>query len=281
MRCKKHPADLSSGIGVCASCLWERLIAAQLQQDSRRGDSHRPPPPPPPPLSFPRSVSPYISRRKSDIAANTWSQHSTPQVGPTWSVKVGVREGTKMSKGRGFSSMIRGLFRWRSDVDTGPIADAGIPSLDPCSNSPIPSRHRKALTAEGGSRRPTWKASWSRDQGISPARFSDDDDGSSGYSSESSRGWRQTPRRTPASARRGGGRPAVTASYASGLSFWLSPLVRASPSRWQLKGMPAEVAVPGESRVPPKTHHSGAAAFFYKNRSRKLADLGRYSHTRS
>uniref|UniRef100_M0ZN37 Uncharacterized protein n=1 Tax=Solanum tuberosum TaxID=4113 RepID=M0ZN37_SOLTU len=105
MRCKKHLSDLSSSVGVCASCLRERLFAVMaaqaqaqaqarvqvqqqlFQEDHRKSDGN------PPPLMFPRSVSPYISRRKSDTTP--WQfQHnslpsirdqrfySTPQVGP-------------------------------------------------------------------------------------------------------------------------------------------------------------------------------------------------------
>lgn len=114
MKCKKHYTDLSSIVGVCASCLRERLfnlVVAQEQaqaqaqsqdqtvEEKNRNSETNP--------VFPRSVSPYISRRKSDnsaasTAAAAWpnsNQHnseksrhhslpdqrffSTPQVGPT------------------------------------------------------------------------------------------------------------------------------------------------------------------------------------------------------
>ncbi|KAI3796514.1 hypothetical protein L1987_39187 [Smallanthus sonchifolius] len=71
MRCKKHSTDLSSIDGVCASCLRERLIKvilaqeqsdAQLQAQNHSNSNTNPP--------FPRTVSPYISHRKSDNPAN-------------------------------------------------------------------------------------------------------------------------------------------------------------------------------------------------------------------
>ncbi|KAE8697490.1 hypothetical protein F3Y22_tig00110621pilonHSYRG00360 [Hibiscus syriacus] len=61
MRCKKHHTDLSSRVGVCATCLRERLLvviasqtrleraaAAAVTQDRRKHEQ--------PPLIFPRSV---------------------------------------------------------------------------------------------------------------------------------------------------------------------------------------------------------------------------------
>ncbi|KAK4416104.1 hypothetical protein Salat_2717800 [Sesamum alatum] len=299
MKCKKHLTDLSSSVGVCASCLRERLVAiiaaqaqALAQQDRRKSEAQQPPP-----LSFPRSVSPYISRRKSEaaVAASTWQFHgenhhlqrfySTPQVGPTGAITVEV----KKSKGGRFSSLFSGLFRSKSakpDLGSGPISDPGV-SVDACSASPswfstiIPGRRKKKVRtfsideSTTGAQRRTCR---NRDRGMSPARYSDEEDehchgGSSGHSSESSPGWRQTPRRTPASMRRGGGRATV-----SGLAFCLSPLVRASPNHhWNQKGVPPEVVVAGESRFQQKAHLSTAASFC-KNRSRKLADFGSYSH---
>ncbi|KAK6162736.1 hypothetical protein DH2020_002577 [Rehmannia glutinosa] len=313
MRCKKHPADFSSSVGVCASCLRERLFAimaaqaqAQAQQDCRKSDTQQSQATP---LSFPRSVSPYISRRKSDTNTATWQLHghhhhqqrfySTPQVGPTGSITVEMKkekkEKKKKSRGGMFSSLFLGIFRSKSDktdLESGPDPDPGV-SVESCSASPswfstiISGRRKKQIrtfSLDESSIRTQRKACRNRDRGMSPARYSDGEDdehchgGSSGYSSESSQGWRQTPRRTPATTRRGGGRGAGHSRNVSGLAFCLSPLVRASPNRhWNQKGMPPEMVVAGESRVPPKAHLS-AASSFCKNRSRKLADFGRYNN---
>ncbi|XP_035831803.1 uncharacterized protein LOC118480917 [Helianthus annuus] len=58
MRGKNHYTDLSSNVGVCASCLRERLfplVAAHEPQAQH-------------PV-VPRSASPYISQRKSDYSS--------------------------------------------------------------------------------------------------------------------------------------------------------------------------------------------------------------------
>ncbi|PIN12955.1 hypothetical protein CDL12_14415 [Handroanthus impetiginosus] len=316
MRCKKHPADLSSSVGVCASCLRERLFAVmaaqaqaqaqkqaqfhQAQKDGRKLDAQQPPP-----LSFPRSVSPYISRRKSDTSAAVWQLdghhqrfYSTPQVGPTGSTTVGIKKDRK-SKGWRFSSMFLGLFRSKSDkldLESGQGSDAGV-SGDSCTASPswfaniIPGRRKnpiRTFSLKESAIRGQRKACRNRDRGMSPARYSDEEDdehchgGSSGYSSESSQGWRRTPRRAPATMRRGGGRGGGHSRNVSSMAFCLSPLVRASPNRnWNQKGFPPEVmVVTGESRVPGKPHLSTAASLC-KNRSRKLADFGRYNYNTS
>lgn len=295
MRCRKHPADQSGGAGVCASCLRERLvavIAAQAQahalrhalQECRKSDAQ--------PLSFPRSVSPYISRRKSDTAAAaaaaTWRPHghhqlfySTPQVGPHGSITVEVK---KNSRSR-LASLFWGIFGSKSGSKPGsgadPVSDPTV-SMNSCSASPawfpniIAGRRKKKVstfsideTAPRTGRNPG--------RGMSPARHADHDDehcpgGSSGYSSDS-QSWKQTPRRTPASTRRGRGRAAAHGKSLSSLSFCLSPLVRPSPNRhWN-----QEAAAAGDPRATPKAHLSTAASFC-KNRSRKLADFGRYPY---
>ncbi|XP_047963836.1 uncharacterized protein LOC125208294 [Salvia hispanica] len=293
MRCKKHAADLSSSVGVCASCLRDRLFAimeAQALKQSQQQQQQNPPP-----LSFPRSVSPYISRRPTDAAAATWQIHgrerslyTTPQHAPA---AVGDISHGKGHRGGRFSSLFSGLFRSKSDKhDFNSSSDQGV-SGQSCSNSPfrfssmIPGRRRKQIrsfSVDESSIGAQQRSCRNRDRGMSPARCSDEEEdehchgGSSGYSSESSQGWRQTPRRTPARARRRGGGGGQNRSL-SGLAFCLSPLVRASPSRqWNQKGIPPEAVLPGETRVPAKPHLS-AAASFCKNRSRKLADFGRYN----
>ncbi|EYU42315.1 hypothetical protein MIMGU_mgv1a010467mg [Erythranthe guttata] len=306
MKCKRHPADLSNRVGVCASCLRERLsaiIAAQVLKQAHheclKSDAQKPRS-----LPFPRSVSPYISRRKSDTAAATWQIqgrfYSTPHVGPTGSITVEIKSSSTGSGGVGgrFSSLISGLFRSKSDKpdsNHGPVPDPRV-TVDSCSANPswfstiIRGGRKKKIrnfsideNPSGTQPRRTCRI---RDRGMSPETYPPDDDehchgGSSGYSSESSPGWKQTPRRTPASTRRGGGRAAAAGHSSNNISafaFCLSPLVRASPNRqWSQKGAPPEMAVAGESRAPAKPHLSTAASFC-KNRSRKLADFGRYNY---
>ena len=99
--------------------------------------------------------------------------------------------------------------------------------------------------------------------GIAEGEFGD---GSTGHFPE-------TPKRAaPAGRRPGHGR------NLSGMVICLSPLVRASPNRnWNLKGISPETAVISELRVKP---HLANTASFHKNRSRKIADFGRFNLNR-
>lgn len=153
MRCKKHLSDATSAVGVCATCLRERLLslmAAQARAEAlaqvhelhlsrlrcedlpRKSDPH--PHPPPPPLLFPRSVSPYVSRRK--VEDSSWNFpsplddrhrrfhhrfYSTPQVGPTYcgggngNTASFVTTGSVSRKQRSRFSLWSSLFRSRSE----------------------------------------------------------------------------------------------------------------------------------------------------------------------
>lgn len=306
MRCKKHPTDLSSSVGVCASCLRQRLLAliaaqAQAQAQSHlhhshsRGatsDDHRPPP-----LVFPRSVSPYVTRRKSDDT-HTWHHHhlfySTPQVGPTYGSVNTTTDFTASRSHRKKTtrfSLLSNLFGSRSDKLSPDLksSDPGVChrySCDASSSSPsswfstIFSARRKKQSvmyiedAIAGDR----KGCRIMDRGMSPARGADTEEWERLSSAEASPGkWRRTPALGPSTVRRtrqGHGK------NVSGLTFCLSPLVRASPSRqWSKSGMPADMAF-GEVRTGPIKPHLSTAASFCANRSRKLVDLGRVNHNR-
>ncbi|MBA0559878.1 hypothetical protein Golob_016817 [Gossypium lobatum] len=116
MRCKKHLSDLSNSAGICATCLRERLlvfVAAQAQSVSSAAaseDSRLPP------QIFSCSVSPYISRRKSDDNSATSIHHkrfyTSPQVGlTTTAAEFGTA--TSFKKKHRFS-LFSSLFRARS-----------------------------------------------------------------------------------------------------------------------------------------------------------------------
>ncbi|XP_057753910.1 uncharacterized protein LOC130973426 [Arachis stenosperma] len=322
MRCKKHLPDLSSTIGVCATCLRERLIAilaaqaqaqAQAQahgqvqltrnasrasdERSRNNDAN------PPPLVFPRSVSPYVSRRKSDYAA-AWNSsddardrlfYSTPQLGPTYAGNSEFEGGARPSKKRlskfwKFSN----LFRTRSEkYRTDPSFEKPSPSASPSWFSTFfPSRRKnqdRTGTAENSAHAAGTRRRYHHrvtDRGMSPVRkddFGDECDRSpsgSGYASESSPQWRRTPLSTATPARRSRLGHAKSIS-GSGMAICLSPLVRASPNRrWNHKGLPPEMAAAVEVRAAAAKPHLSAAASFCANRSRKLADFGRVNHNR-
>ncbi|KAG5251347.1 KH domain-containing protein [Salix suchowensis] len=333
MRCKKHPGDLGSSVGVCASCLRERLFAliaaqAQIQQqqqiaqfskahhhnhqhsraaavidESRKSDSNSQYlQPPPPPLIFPRSVSPYVARRKSDDSAS-WSNHnqhhnlrfySTPQVGPSYIHPSSTATTAACKKQSRKFSLLSYIFRFRSDKLKSDATGCGD-SIEPSSSS---SPFWFSTIFSGGRRNQSRQFSMEYsgpvsgeprqrlDRGMSPAEGADSDKdcencdrspSGSGYSSESSMAWKKTPVASVGMRR---GKAGHTRNV-SGLAFCLSPLVRASPKRnWKQKGgLPPELGLSGEFRAPARPHLSTAASFC-ANRSRKLADFGRANHNR-
>ncbi|XP_010691971.2 uncharacterized protein LOC104905213 [Beta vulgaris subsp. vulgaris] len=263
MRCKKHLSDYSSSVGVCASCLRERLfflVEAQSQLKSNYSDYPNPncnnrnnnnstnslssnrqqQQPQPPPLIFPRSVSPYISRRKSDqtVAGNSKPViqrfYSTPQVGPT------------KKKNAGKFNLITRLFRSKSSVvSSSSNSEVGIAELTRRSN-----------------------------RGMSPENEWED----------------EVTRPSPGRVRPS---PARLANNVANLALCLSPLVRGTPASRSHWGI--ESSFSGEIRVPAigksnsgscnvnnhkKKPHLGDAASFCANRSRKLADFGRLNRNR-
>ncbi|KAE8701908.1 KH domain-containing protein [Hibiscus syriacus] len=305
MRCKKHLADLSSRVGVCATCLRERLlelIAAQEQRaqliraaTTAAGDDCRKPDPPPP--IFPRSVSPYVGRGKSDDDSGTWIRHqrfySTPQVGPTYSAATASYLGSAGSfKKKNRFSVFSNLFRSRSEkFDSDPRVDNQCD--EPSSSSASPSwfatifavlRKKKQSSKTSGVEefdqfepcdRRSCRAIY---RGMSPAIEVDSGDECdrppSGGSPEVSPWRKRTP--TPARRFKAGTR------NVSGLAFCLSPLVWASPNRqWNQKaGLQPDMSFTGESRLSTMKPHLATAAGFRANRSRKLADFGRVNHNR-
>nr|GMC91246.1 uncharacterized protein LOC109163965 [Ipomoea batatas] len=292
MRCKKHLSDLSSVVGVCATCLREKLfLLIEAQSHLHRSSNAAPAPR----IVFPQSVSPYASRRESDTAA-TWRLsrhgladqrfHATPQVGPTGELISNKKD--KKKKNSRFS-LFNHMFKSKSgdlESDSEPRASNSddrcntMPSSSPSWFSTILAGRRGKKTrslsldeATIGVRQRTLR---NCDRGMSPARYSDEEneeDYQGGSSGQSSPAWKQTPRKTPAYQRGGGGKAGLSRN-----AFCLSPLVWASPNqRWNQKGMPPEIVYPGEIRSPAKSRFHNATSFC-KNRSRKLADFGRSRH---
>ncbi|KAF7825959.1 uncharacterized protein G2W53_017123 [Senna tora] len=332
MKCKKHYVlDPSSNFGVCASCLRERLLTLIAEQEkahqarvaSRASeDHHHPrksdpnPPPPPPPLVFPRSVSPYVSRRKSDYANNVYDQrhnslfYSTPQVGPTFAAGGGDNGNTAANSAFGGRTraakkklanlwIFSGLFRSRSDKFEANHRVSSQESCEPSSSSAspswfsmiFPSRQKnleRMRSLENSTNRGRRRRHRQTDRGMSPVRaenLSVDCDGcdrsspsASGYSTETSPKWRKTPSVAPCTTRRSRQGRNVT-----GMAFCLSPLVRASPNpnpHWNPKMMPPDVTASGEIRGCTAKPHISTASSFCANRSRKLADFGRANQNR-
>lgn len=299
MRCKKHLSDLSSSIGVCASCLRERLfalIAAQAQQqalEERRNHD------PPPPLVFPRSVSPYVTRRKSDdvsTAAN-WSSsyntrfYSTPQVGPSYnsfySTSAATTTGNFSSKKKSSKfAIFSNLFKTRSEKFSSDHKDPYTETSSSFFSAIFSTRRKKhsSVTCVDNPMAFDRRDCPVTNRGMSPERgmeTDDDFDPSPWNSGGSSEECRKTPMSTSAARKTRNGYHHNR--NMSGLAFCLSPLVRASPNRlWNQKGgLPPDMAFSGEVRGAAATKpHLATAASFCANRSRKLADFGRVNHNR-
>ncbi|XP_008788713.2 uncharacterized protein LOC103706403 [Phoenix dactylifera] len=297
MKCRNHPYEL--GVGVCASCLRERLLALIAAQNELPAENHcqQPdlPSQPPLPLVFPRSGSPYVSHRRSvgSDACPAYGRHfnhrffSTPQVGPTFDAACGgysgdADEGRRRISGRFsvFSILFRHQRSEEAESDLGNSRSSGSGSWF---SALIPRRRKKkprsfsVPEAATGRSRPSCRAS---DRGMSPEIDDDEADGcSSGYSTESSSGWRRptpTPmRRFPASSYHyHGGRSGV-----SSFAVCLSPLIRVGHNG--RRGTPAESGmISGELRStgsrPRCRPWSARGASLGPSRSRKLADLGRF-----
>uniref|UniRef100_A0A7N0UR75 Uncharacterized protein n=1 Tax=Kalanchoe fedtschenkoi TaxID=63787 RepID=A0A7N0UR75_KALFE len=271
MKCRQHSADLSSAVGVCATCLRERLfvlISAQSRHSEPHYDDSRKSDPSLYPI-FPRSVSPYVGRRKLSDAtdllrgcnASDRRFRSTPQVGPSaGGFQTTISESSKKTRSR--FSFIASLFKSRSHKPESNSSPLWRPAVSKSKSAPkfVGERIQNRLT----------------DRGMSPERpWCDDEEDSSSPSSESREpAWKQTPVSSavaPSTRRR---------SHMSGFPFCLSPLVRASPNRnWNRNSLAAEG---GEVAGASRKKQLAAANSFGKNRSKKMADFGRggYNHRR-
>ncbi|PKA50106.1 hypothetical protein AXF42_Ash019624 [Apostasia shenzhenica] len=284
MKCKKHPCEV--GAGICASCLRDRLLAVIAEQNKlaatagaadghlrRRSDDNRPPLPHPE-FSFPRSVSPYVSHRRS-VGSNASAPRrrlhrffSTPQAGPVacadQSSDLAVRQ-----RNRRFSLWSAFFGHLGSESTGSRSSESWISALI--------RRKKKSRTVSEVAKAAPIPA---MDRGMSPEKYycEEEGDGGSGYSSDSSDGWRM-PASTP--MRRAAARQNRLASVRgiSGFAVCLSPLVRPSPNCRQRHSVP-ESGFSADSR-PAGNHHVrrhvsfGEAAAYAHNRSRKIADFGR------
>ncbi|TKW40982.1 hypothetical protein SEVIR_1G283500v4 [Setaria viridis] len=293
MRCKQH--TYQAGGGVCATCLRDRLLALAAERNgasSPPSPAQAPPAPEPEPAAFPRSVSPYVSRRKSDAAAGgggALRNHPsllffrTPQVGPAYGGGGGgaLEEGDiayEYEKRRaGKFSVLAMLFghhhRSEEDKHQGGVAKerkkyswfAGI----------IPRRRKKQAPAAASSSPPSAPPRRScrvvSNRGLSPER---DSHGSGDESSSPNADppWRPSPspmRKTPCRRRQ-------TNSLPSGFAVCLSPLVRPSPWRRHRGVQPPDPAAFSCELRPSPLHNLSSAASVTRCRSRKLADGGRF-----
>ena len=293
MRCKSHTVDFTSNLGgVCASCLRERLLSlaayAAAEDNNNSNRQPRKSNKPPPLLIFPRSVSPYVTGRKSDAGGGDRRFLAAPQVDLGFSCKDFESNRSSKSK-EGKASRISNLFKARSEdygsarkpvsinygSDRKPVSRFSCDGSESSWFSSFLStvRCKKQPTtacyiedAISGHRRPQRVFC----RGMSPAR-----DGNE----PASESVEETPgrsRRTPAVKTPG------RRKIAAGIGFCLSPLVRAKPHcPFKRKTrFPSEVVgSAGEVTVLEKPHIAEAASFC-GNRSKKLVDLGRVHHRR-
>ncbi|KAJ4904240.1 hypothetical protein Rs2_18191 [Raphanus sativus] len=270
MRCKRHTVDSSSSIGVCASCLRERLLSlaasAAASEDNNHPHPHSrtsPPPPPPPPLVLPRAVSPYAAARNSDARGGGGEGSSSS------SEKV-------FETNRSFKKKQTGLSRFSTFFRTSSNEFSSQDSCDATSRSwfsKVLSPRSKKQTAnttttcyiedliasESNHQQHQPRQRYCR--GMSPANEP--------VSVEDSPG--RARRTTPAST----GTPGRRKTAATTMALCLSPLVRAKPKPNSSFGG----YTTGELKSPVKPHISTAASFC-ANRSKKLAGLGRADHRR-
>ncbi|KAK1278293.1 hypothetical protein QJS04_geneDACA003284 [Acorus gramineus] len=282
MKCRRHPCE--QGVGVCASCLRERLLSlidAQLklseeeqsQQTSQRYHHHhrrsvRLSPPPELP-SFPRSVSPYICRGRrsvdSDVDVCRPRFYSTPQVGGRAAAAAAGGPRRKFS----IISSLFGSAASRSEEIEHRSKSSWLSAL-------FPGRRRKKSAAEvvGGGARSKGTCRAMEERGLSPEE-GDSPASDSGYSTESSIGRRRPAMTHPTPMRRRGAAAAAApfphVRNLSGMAFCLSPLVWASPNGRRNQ---TPESVHGESHH----RHAPSRASLCANRSRKIADFGRYRH---
>ncbi|CAH8381119.1 unnamed protein product [Eruca vesicaria subsp. sativa] len=248
MKCKRHTVDSTSTVGVCSSCLHERLLslAASIAVEDNNNNNHRQSRKssnPPPPLLIPP---------RSDAAAAGGD------------LELNRPEKSKEGK----VTRISNPFRARSDSNPKSESSSSTTSSRSWISSFLSTgRAKKQHTFEDGI---------SGCRGMSPARETGGEDGNEvPYGSIE-----ETPgraRRTTPAVKTPGRRKIMT-----GMGFCLSPLVRARPNcPFKRKSrFPSEfVGNAGEVTAGEKPHIAEAASFV-ANRSKKLVDLGRGNQRR-
>ncbi|CAN6486886.1 unnamed protein product [Victoria cruziana] len=272
MRCRFHPFE-PGRVGVCAACLRERLEAVVAERErlgtstsaERCSSATDTSCSEQLPLPFPRSVSPYVSRRDRESLF-----FSTPQLNPsrTKSKKKHSRNrdpdpASKKEKRFTFLSAIFGRPERHKPRDDHPRV-----SSSSWLSSILPVRHKKSrLFPAGGGR----TACRRRDCGMSPVAREEDGEASgeeAGYFSDSA-GVRRTPEATtmtiPAGRRR------ILQHNPSGFAFCLSPLMRPCP-----KSRHQEPAGRDRSPYSSEIRVSLQGKYLSCNRSRKLSDFGKF-----
>ncbi|KAI4370854.1 hypothetical protein MLD38_019155 [Melastoma candidum] len=266
MRCRKHFSDVSSTVGVCASCLRERLfavIAAQAKAHAApRSSDHDPahlpddpvgshgsldPPPTRTVMMFPRSVSPYVApgrNRGSRFYHTPEAKKAEPMTGDSFSTWTG---GGKHGWWRRKLSFLQNLqiFRSRSgrvELETGhnwvspPGFDRESPESSPSFPSLLKGRRKNRPPRQGNQTCYADDDSFHRRSSSRVKVRETPDRGFPQFFDTESRGGYVSERGTPASSASTGRMryQRGSSSDAVGMRFCLSPLVRASTvRRWR------------------------------------------------
>ncbi|CAA6669728.1 unnamed protein product [Spirodela intermedia] len=256
-KCKKHPFE--QGVGVCASCLRERLLDLVAAQSGGASSA----------AGLPRSVSPYVSRRRSvdlDLHADgnpPAQSHRRQKLRFFSTPQAGTVQGKGKGAGSGFFASIFGR-QSRSEVvgedyRTSKVQQGSISWF----SALVPGRRKKMQQMRGNSR--------FFEEAVEEEEEDDDSPERSG-AAESAGDWR-IPGLTPTRKQ-----PPSAQSAMAGFVVCLSPLVRPSPHRSQA----GEASEPGGAARVSGQHrrHRSAlraeTAALGHNRSRKIADLGRF-----
>ncbi|WVZ86897.1 hypothetical protein U9M48_033612 [Paspalum notatum var. saurae] len=283
MRCGRHPYE--AGVGICAPCLRDRLLALAAAQNEASSLSPPPDPGPEPVAAFPRSVSPYVCRRKSDAAAPPPPRAGgllffrTPQVGPAYG--GGVFEegdiGFLRRRRSGRFSVLAALFgshhRSSERRRRGGSWLAGI----------VPRVRRRKCGAGGTTASPPSPPRRSfrgvSGRGLSPVwrHGGGEEERESASPAAAESPWLAAPtplRKTP--CRRRLGALGSAGAGVSGFAVCISPLVRPGLGRHlRGRGHPPDAAVSGDLRPSP-LHPLTSSASLHHCRSWKLADGGRF-----
>ncbi|KAM0945653.1 putative protein OCTOPUS [Dioscorea sansibarensis] len=254
MKCKRHPCE--GGVGVCASCLRERLLLLAAAQNAIPGLL---PSQQQTQLVFPGSVSPYLSRHLSigedeeEPCRRLQRFLSTPE-----SRAVVPKRFSLFSALFGYS---------RSEAIVSDLNGAKGSNPSSWFSAIIRGRGKKSKDQA----RKSWRAP---DKGMSPDRqCATRDDGS-----PSSSGDEAEPRLPgPTPARKFPAKGKQRGSSISGFAVCLNPLVRASPNHLRCTGLEtaawiAASEVHGGSTNPRQQRHLALGP----NRSKKLVDLGKF-----
>ncbi|XP_040379346.1 uncharacterized protein LOC102699401 [Oryza brachyantha] len=281
MRCRRHPYE--GGVGVCAPCLRDRLLALAAAQNEA---SSLPPTPLPEPVPvFPRSVSPYVCRRKSDASGARKRAPSllffrTPQVGPAYGGGggAGFVEGDiefEIRRRSSKFSVLAALFgghRHHGSEEKGGGKERKQRSWLAAIMSPWGLRKKDPAAASQPSP-PRRSCHVVSNRGLSPVMGYADEGGEEGSSTAESP-WRPSPspmRKTP--CRR---RPGAAAAGVSGFAVCISPLVRPSPGRQHRGGHPPDATAFSGELGPSPLHRLSSSTSLQHCRSWKLADGGRF-----